>query len=333
MIKFTFILVICFSFVGCVSDWDKKLDEKTIDTEVLGKTNLFSTKTVRLKITEYKNILTVSLDYKLPKNISLPIDSFYGDTLTETRFFIKLYCNGKPLTINKNIIGYEGFFNSMLDTNIIVIPFAKQNIIPVYHSEISIPMYIFHNLKADKQAIEGELFARKFYGIHYDKETKETTDLEIETDALKGKIRFNIDVPEIYLTTIYGNGLDLRNDDKFSPLGMDFSFREGYPDIYWEIYSPATGESDFSFPYWRSTEVRNATGYNYQDTILLYHFSNDDKFKIGVYDRDDLSRDDFLGDWYGSLNTIVSEKYKYLQFDNLKWFQIKAKQSGCINKK
>jgi len=331
--KFILILAICFSFVGCINDWDKKLDEKTIDTEVLGKTNLFSTKTVRLKITEYKNLLTISLDYKLPKNINLPVDSFYGDTLIETRFFLKLYSKGKPLTINNNVIGYKGFFYSPLDTNIVIIPFEKQNIIPVYHSEISIPMYIFHNLKVGKQTIEGELFARKFYGSHYDKETKETTDLEIETDALKGKIKFKIDIPEIYLTTIYGKGLDLRNDAQFSPLGMDFSFREGYPDIYWEIYSPATSESDFSFPYWRSVEARNATSYDLKDTVYLYHFSNDAQFKIGVYDRDDLSRDDFLGDWYGSVKAIVSDKYKILQFDKLKWFQIKAEQLGCINKK
>lgn len=333
MIKHFFIFAICFSFVSCISDWDRKLDEKTIDTEVFGKTNMFNSKNVKLKIAEYKNIITITLDYKLPKHIQLPIDSFFGDTLIETRFFLKLFYNGKPLTISNNVIGYNSFFNSLIDTNIVVLPFDKQNIKPYYHSEIKIPMNLFHNLKVGKQIIEGELFIKKFYGTHYDKKTKETTDLEIESDAIKGKVKFKIDIPEIYLTTIYGNGLELRNDDKFSPAGMDFSFREGYPDIYWQIYYPATSEGDFSFPYWRSIEARNATSYEDKDTVYLYHFSNNDKFKIGVYDRDDLSRDDFLGNWYGSLSELVSTNYKSLKFDNLKWFQIKIKNQGCRNKK
>jgi hypothetical protein len=54
--------------------------------------------------------------------------------------------------------------------------------------------------------------------------------------------------------------------------------------------------------------------------------------KIGVYDRDDLSRDDFLGDWFGSIKELESDSIKTLHFDNLKWFKIKAKQQGCINK-
>ncbi len=333
MKKHLLIIAFCFYFVGCISEWDRKLDEKTIDTEIFGKTNVFNSKNVKLKIAEYKNLITITLDYKLPKNIDLPIDSFYGDTLTETRFFLKLFSNGKELTINNNVIGYNSYFNSLIDTNIIILPFDKQNILPRYHSEIKIPMNLFHNLKAGEQIIEGELFIKKFYGTHYDKQTKETTDLEIENNAINGKVKFHIDVPEIYLTTIYGNGIELRNDDKFSPSGMDFSFREGYPDIYWQIYYPATSESDFSFPYWRSNEARNSTNYEYTDTIYLYHFSNTDKFKIGVYDRDDLSRDDFLGDWFGSLNELVSNNYKSLKFDNLKWFQIKVKNQGCINKK
>ncbi len=334
MIKHFYIVAICFYFVSCISDWDRKLDEKTIDTEVFGKTNMFNSKNVKLKIAEYKNIVTITLDYKLPKNLELPIDSFFGDTLTDTRFFLKLSCNGKALTINNKVVGYNGFSNSLIDTNIVILPFDKQNILPYYHSEIKFPMNLFHNLTSGEQVIDGELFIKNFYGTHIDKQTKNATDLEIESNVIKGKVKFKIDVPEIYLTTIYGNGLELRNDDKFSPSSMDFSiFGSGLPDIYWEIYYPATGEGDFSFPYWRSAEATNATSYDYKDTIYLYHFSNNDKFKIGVYDRDDLSRDDFLGDWFGSLNELVSNNYKFLKFDNLKWFQIKVKNQGCINKK
>jgi hypothetical protein len=187
-------------------------------------------------------------------------------------------------------------------------------------------------LKAGNHNIEGELYVKKFYGSHYDKDSKETTDLEMECNSISGKVNFKIQVPEIYLTTIYGNGLELRNDETFTPRGMDFSFREGYPDIYWEIFYPAYSESDFSFPYWRSREATYSTGYSDNDTVYLYHFSADEKFKLGVYDRDDLSGDDYLGDWFGTIKGLESNTYKILKFDNLQWFKIKVKQEGCINK-
>ncbi|MBI5540568.1 MAG: hypothetical protein HY951_10955 [Bacteroidia bacterium] len=326
------IIVMGLFFTGCVGEWDRKLDEKQISTEIFGTTSTFSTKNVRLKVNEYDNILTITIDYKLPKNFSFPVDSFYGDTLTETRFYLRLLCDGKPITLNRNVLGYRGFYDSASDTSVLIIPFKKQLIYPTYHDEVKFSMAVFHMLKAGNHKIDGELFITKFYGSHYDKETKETTELEVDNNDISGKVNFKIKVPEIYLTTIYGNGLELRNDDKFSPRGMDFSFREGYPDIYWEIFYPAYGESDFTFPYWRSKEATYATGYSDKDTIYLYHFSNNEEFKIGVYDRDDLSGDDYLGDWFGTIKDIESNTYKRLKFDNLQWLEIKAKQQGCINK-
>ena len=325
-------IFILFFLIGCIGDWDRKLDEKSVDTELSGNTSVFSTKNVRVKITEYKEIITLSLDYKLPKNIKLPVDSFYGDTLTETRFFLKLFCDGKPVQIDSNVIGYRGFLCTAPDTNMVIIPFRKQNILPVYHDEIQFPLTVFHSLIAGKHHFEAELFNTTFYGSHYDTTTKETTELEVPFHQINGKVKFIINVPEIYLTTIYGNGLDLRNDDKFSPVGMDFSFRLGYPDIYWEIFYPAFGEGDFSYPYWRSREATYSTNYQDKDTVFLYHFSPKDQIKIGVYDRDDLSGDDFLGDWFGPLKELEQNSYRSLVFDNLKWFQIKVKQQGCINK-
>lgn len=329
-ILFSTFLFICL--VGCVGDWDRKLDENNIDTQLSGNTSFFSTKNVRVKITEYKEVLNISLQYKLNKNTKLPVDSFYGDTLTETRFFLKLFCDGKPVLIDLKVIDYNGFSYTAPDSNMVIIPFRKQCILPDYRDEIQFPLTVFHSLKAGKHYFEAELFNTAFYGTHYDTTTKETIDLEIPYHNINGKVKFIIDVPEIYQTILYGEGMDLRNDDKFSPAGMDFSFREGYPDIYWEIYYPANDEGDFTFPYWRSFEATNATDYLEKDTVYLFHFSPKDKFKIGVYDRDDLSRNDFLGDWFGSIKELESDSVKTLHFDNLKCFKIKAKQQGCINK-
>ena len=327
-----FTLLISVLLFGCVGEWDRKLDENSINTEILGKTSLFSTKNVRLKIKEYNNILTFSLDYKMSKNMQLPVDSFYGDTLTETRFFLKLFCDGNPVQVDSKVKGYKGFALTAPDINQIIIPFKKQRILPIYSDEIEFPLTAFHTLKAGKHHFEGELFITAFYGSHYDTTSNEKVELVMPFQGINGKVKFIIDIPEIYLTTIYGAGLELKNDETFTPAGMDFSFRMGYPDIYWEVYYPSNGESDFSFPYWRSHEETYATDYLDKDTVYLYHFSPKDEFKIGVYDRDDLSRNDFLGDWFGSIQELESDSLKTIQFDNLKWFKIKVKQQGCINK-
>lgn len=324
------IFTVFILFTGCVGDWDRKLDEKKIATQFSENSTYFSTKSVRLQIKEYKKILSITLDYKTPKNFSFPVDSFYGDTLTETRFYLKINSNGMPVKLDKSFSGYFGTIN---DPEEIIIPFKKQTIYSSYHDQIQIPLNVFHALKKGKQNLEGELYINAFYGSHFDTISNETIPLEIPYHQIHGKIKFILDIPEIYRTDLYGYGLELRNDEGFSPSGMDFSFRQGYPDIYWQIYYPAYGEKDFSFPYWRSAEATYSTEYQYLDTISLYHFSTQDELKIGVYDRDDMSRDDFLGDWFGSLSELVTnDSAKILKFDNLKWFKIKAVQKGCINK-
>ena len=327
-----FVLLFLLFLTGCVGDWDRKLDEKTIKTEFSDNTNFFSTKNVRLKLKEYKNTLSITLDYKKPKDFVFPVDSFYGDTLTETRFFLKLSCNGSPVLIDKNVAGYRGFNGTLEEKEYFILPFKKQHATSTYHDEIQVPLNFFHTLKAGKQNIEGELFVNAFYGTHYDTTSNEKVNLEIPFHQIHGKIKFTLDVPEIYQTVLYGYGLELRNDEGFSPAGMDFSFRQGYPDVYWEIYFPAKSEGDYTFPYWRSHEATYSTGYHSFDTIVLYHFSPDDEFKIGVYDRDDLSRDDFIGDWFGPLNKFVTDSTKTIKFDNLAWFSMKAVNKGVINK-
>jgi hypothetical protein len=333
MKNIVFIFIITIFLHSCIGEWDRKLDEKNVDTEIFGKTSLFSTKNVRLKIKEYKEVISLTLDYKPARNMVFPVDSFYGDTLTESRFFLRLLCDGKPIKVDSRVAGYIGFDKTFPDSSEFIIPFKRQCIIPEYHDELEFPLTVFHGIKAGNHNFEGELFLTSFYGSHYDTLTKETIELEMPYEGIRGKIKFKIKVPEIYQTTLYGEGLDLRNDDKFSPVGMDFSLRLGYPDIYWEVFYPAYGEGDFSFPYWRSREATYSTSYSDFDTVYLFHLSPKDQFKIGVYDRDDLSSDDYLGDWFGSVKEIESDSIKTLRFDNLKWFKIRAKQSGCINKK
>jgi hypothetical protein len=140
-----------------------------------------------------------------------------------------------------------------------------------------------------------------------------------------------IEMPPIYHTQITSNEILLQDDEKFSPRGMDFSFREGLPDIYWIINYPIDNQKHTGPLYWRSREAKYAVAYTYPDTIDFLHYSKKDRLFIGVYDRDDFSKDDFIGDWYGHFLTLYCDTFKSLSFDHITSFKIKATLKSCVN--
>ena len=85
--------------------------------------------------------------------------------------------------------------------------------------------------------------------------------------------------------------------------------------------------------YYSRTPIEyNSDHYLGKDTFNLYHYQPNDSLRIDVYDADDLSPDDWMGTWQGSLDNIRGDYTHELNFDNIKWFCIKAKTVGVINK-
>ncbi|MCX6294642.1 MAG: hypothetical protein NTX97_01020 [Bacteroidetes bacterium] len=193
--------------------------------------------------------------------------------------------------------------------------------------QIEIPFYAFHNLKKGKQTIELAISQTVFTNDTYKKDSSgKYFRLYAIKPLLNARVKFVIDVPEIYKSIIYGQGLVLRNDSTFSPAGMDNTlWKSSYPDIYWTIRYP-TNEYYAQTPYEPSTDR-----YIGHDTFNLYHYFKNDSIGLGVFDHDDLSRDDFLGDWQGPLKVLEKKEYKQLKFDNVKSFDIKIKEEGIIN--
>jgi len=144
---------------------------------------------------------------------------------------------------------------------------------------------------------------------------------------ISGTVSFTINVPPIYKTVIYGEGLQLQNDSAWSPFGMDNTiWNFPYPDIYYTIYSPC------EMYYAETNFEKTTTSYDGKDTFNLYHYHPNDKIGIGVYDHDYWSRDDWMGSWEGSLEKIRGDYSQELSFDHIKWFCIRAKTIGVINK-
>ena len=149
----------------------------------------------------------------------------------------------------------------------------------------------------------------------------------IDKPIISATLSFTINVPLIYKTILYGEGLQLQDDSVWSPLGMDNTiWNWSFPDIYYSIYSPKE-------MYYASTPFeKTTTSYVGKDTFNLYHYHLNDEIGIGVYDHDWLSRDDWMGDCNISLNKIRADYSQELSFDHIKCFCIHAKTIGVINK-
>ncbi len=277
------------------------------------------------------NKLYIQLNFKIDdlKKFPFPINTKYNDTLFKTAFNFDFFNNGQLIFSNycslKNTLRWVTDSSNL--RNRLHISSDTINLQNDNNLQIEIPFYAFHNLKKGKQTIELAISQTVFTNDSYQKDSSgKYYRLYAVKPLLNARVKFAIDVPEIYKSIIYGQGLVLRNDSTFSPAGMDNTlWKSSYPDIYWTIRYP-TNEYYAQTPYEPSTDR-----YTEQDTFNLYHYFKNDSIGLGVFDHDDLSRDDFLGSWQGPLKVLEKKECTQLKFDNIKSFDIKIKEEGIIN--
>jgi len=328
-----FTLIVSFILSGCIREWDRRLETRTIKYEFVKKTEYFCNKTIDLSLKEYKNTLTVKFKYDTPKDFPFPVDSSYNNRITETGFDFRFYYNNRLIGSDRTMSSvkiYRWERGWERDTSTLTFYGPQYDMERSYGTRLELPYYMFHEVPEGRQEIVMEIFQKGFYSEGYDED--EYYVYEKDTSIVTGKVRFEINMPEIRKTILYGGGFELQNDSEWSPVGMDFSFRKGLPDIYWTVYYPAKSEDDTRNLYCRSPEATYAYNYTYNDTFNIFHYEKDEGIRIGVYDRDDLSRDDFLGDWYGKMKELETDgSYLELEFDHVKSFLIKAETVGVIN--
>lgn len=330
---FLFLVIFVFSFFSCLnSHYDKKAEPKPVSYSVLNRSNYFNKNNISFSIDSLNNILFAKLSIKELKNFPFPINSQYHDTLFKTAFTFDFYCNNKIITSDYHI--FKNTFRYYTDTlstakNLSLttdtIDLRKAN-----ELQIQIPFYAFHNLKKGKQIIEIAMsqttFTDEVRVMNHDSSYSYKHILAVKP-LMNARVKFEMNVPEIFKSIIYGRGLVLRNDSTFSPAGMDNTlWKSSYPDIYWTINYPKN-------EYYVQTTYEPCTDrYTKHDTFNLYHYSTNDSIGFDVFDHDDLSRDDFLGSWWGSLNDLEKKEYKRLKFDNVQSFDLSVKAIGVINK-
>lgn len=329
-------IVIMLAVTGCIQDIDDWLITNDISFKRNAESKYFSKDYLSFDVQSKKNNLSVTLTWDSPSKFPFPVDDKNGDTLTESHF---IYCfkeNGCIIPLHSARHYQNNLYNYKLDSRMLMLTCKDHNFRNNFQENLNIPMYYFNSLKKGKHEITVDIYQDRFSAVPlYSDADSAGTDTTVQFLTLvKGSITFKLTIPEIYRTDIYTNGLSLRSDSGFTPAGMDFSlFTSGYPDIYWELFHPVSSSEDLSNPRFISSVSRTNTEMSSADTVVLYHYKPDDRIIIGVYDQDVISRDDFLGDWYGSISTLAGKNgnYRKLTFDNVAWFSVRADSKGVVN--
>ncbi len=277
-----------------------------------------------------------------PKKLHFPVSAAYKDTLTATAFEFQFLEGGKPLLLDRATVytsengGKWSYYGKEIFSEL---RFATDtvDIRRTASLSVNVPYYAFQKIKRGSRELEVRISQRTFCSSSEravskrDSATGDTITMMrkfyAQVPMFSATAKFKLNIPSVYQTTLIGQGIVLRNDSGFSPAGMDNTiWKSSYPDIYWSIYFPKG-------IYYAKTDFEKSTDrYSSIDTFQLYHYTASDIIGFGVWDHDNLSRDDYLGDWEGSLKKLVTVRQANLGFGNVKWFGIRAVPVGIINK-
>ena len=342
MMKKNLILILFNSLLltGCFHFFNDEGKPKHVEFIVSEKSPLTKENFFKLQIDSFNNNLLVRINvtnemakFQFPKDKE-------GHFLSGTAFNFTFLQNGRPVPgtdiavkISKN--NYFGY-NKWLGKNISYTT-DTLDLMSAHQIEFKVPLYVFNKLQSGIQELELSCSQKLFCsGFAFGKQYIDTVNNDTSTRYIRNyaplsllsfKAKFKINVPKIFKTTFYGYGIELRNDSVFSPAGMDNTlWNSSYPDVYWTINFP---KDDF----YCSSDFQKSTGiYHTKDTFYLYHYTPNDSISIGVWDHDNLSRDDYISYKTFSLNQFPQNRNYGFTFQNIKKFELRVIKEGFVNK-
>jgi hypothetical protein len=328
-------------FAGCVPSFKKdgKRSPQPIEFTIAKRSPFFKEDLFKIEIDSLDNVLHICLIFKKEATNKFPYPTFKNDTLTGTVFDFSLWHNGKMIQgaglaheNSNSYFKYNNYLSDYLNFNSDTINMKDVFTIPFF-----IPMYAFSNLHAGLNELELKIGQNDFFSANkFPKVIIDASGKKISTEIrnfkkiplITGTVKFKINIPKIFKTTIYNESIELRNDSVYSPAGMDNTiWNSSYPDVYWTIDFP-NKES-----YCRSDYKKSTALYDIKDTFYLYHYTPYDSVYIGVWDHDDLSRDDYISYERFSLKKFNDNAITKFAFDNIKEFQLKVVRNGYVNAK
>jgi hypothetical protein len=332
--------IVLFAISACVGHSNRKKERSPQPVEFAVKEHslFFKEDLFKVEIDTLYNMIHICLTFKKEATAKFPYPTFQNDTLTGTVFDFSLWNNGKMIRgaglaheDRNSYFQYNKYLSDFLQFNSDTIDMKETFTIPFF-----IPMYAVANLHAGINEIELKIGQSHFFSADkFEKLTVDSSGKTVRSETrnfkklplISGSVIFKLNVPKVFKTTIYNESIELRNDSVYSPAGMDNTiWNSSYPDIYWTIDFPG---NDL---YCRSDYKRSTSLYDIKDTFYLYHYTPYDSVYIGVWDHDDLSRDDYISYERFSLAKFKQNAVTTFSFDNIKEFKLKADRKGYINK-
>lgn len=331
-------LILLGALLSC-NPFSKRKDKSSIVYEVVERSVDFKEEAFDLRIDSTRDYLYLTLDIDHNKLWKTPFPKSGNEELTGTSFVFKLTCDGKEITSPelKHSCGDHGYFgyNKWLKDEF-KLESDTINLRTPNSVGFKIPFYLFHNIKAGRHDFEITCFQNMFCSPYKNykelvNELGDTVQIDfrnrVKATLFSFKAKFKLNVPPIFKTIIYGYGIELRNDSVYSPAGMDNTiWNSSYPDVYWTIHFPGNDQ------YCSSDYKKSTAFYDLQDTFYLYHYTPYDSVSIGVWDHDNLSRDDYISYLPLSLKQFPNNKRMKFGYENLKSIEIKFDRQGYVNK-
>ena len=305
-----FLLAACFC--GCGPEHSYTSDgprSNPVAYSIVNRSALFTDKHITFTLDSMSSTLYINLSINELKHSLFPVNKEYKDTLFKTVFNFDFYNNGKLITSDyKNLHNPGWEKDTSAAGNFLGISTDTMRMNQPQSISIQVPFYAFHNLEKGKQTIEMSMWQNLFTD-EVENSKSEYVHIYETKPLLNARIKFELDIPPIYKSIVYGYGLELRNDSAFSPAGMDHTlWNSSYPDIYWMLYYP-TNTFYTQTPYEKST----------------------DSIGIGVFDHDGLSDDDGMGYWTGTLERLSKHPLNRIHFGYVKSFDVKVERKGVVN--
>ena len=335
-----FYVVIVFTMISCFNEREDvatnkaKFDlfgngEVEIKNEVINNSAWKPADKIKAKIISKENKLIAEFSFSDLENELLNGIVYKGDTLQSTIFKMQLLCNGKLMV--PDLI--KGRFTSCEDSSCVFYTSftrLKTNML----DKIEIPLYALKNFPAkSKVQLQLRLWQDCFVGeeIWTKRKIGNYESTYIYRDTLYKKLvdnvySFSVTVPEIYKTSIVCDSIILQNDTTWNPYGSDNTiWNSSLPDIYFSVLDEFWNEQ-------LSSHIEKSCSiFNTPDTLAYYHYKPDEIIRISVYDHDNLSRDDVLGSWKGSLDKVKNRMRYRLKFDHVEEFYLHKIEKGKQN--
>ncbi len=173
-----------------------------------------------------------------------------------------------------------------------------------------LPFYLL-NVPAGENAII--MYIKGFpLSVGQDSASQEKSAHSFKEPSIELKVRLNYIQQATFFSVLQVAGFEV-NTSIVDPHSYDFRVMgTGYPDMYCDIFR---GEEMLT----SSPIIQNTIKYRARTTTPAFYWSENDSITVLVYDRDDLSKHDLMGEWHGSPN--IFKNGKTVDFDEIANFE------------